>query len=70
MNGRSQPFDDSPPHAELSGILLQSVEEVLREPIEEEEMAQSLDRARRLGQATTPDRPAQHDRFLSKTTLS
>ena len=44
------------PPAELSGILLESVEEILREPIAEKDLLQALDRARQLAQATIPDR--------------
>ncbi len=54
MNDFSQSCKSPSARAELSGVLLESVEEVLREPIAEEDVAKSLDRARQLAEVTTP----------------
>ena len=55
MNGSSKSHEDSPLPAELSGVLLKSVEEILHEPIAKEEMARALDRARQIAGSTSSD---------------
>jgi hypothetical protein len=57
MNDYFQSAKHSPHHAELSGILRESVEEVLREPIRDEEVARALNRARQIAQTTISERP-------------
>lgn len=57
MNDSSHGFENTSAHAELSGVLLESVKEILREPMEERDLARALDRARQLANATMPDRP-------------
>ena len=69
MTDRSRLFEDSSPRAELSGVLLESVEEILREPIEETDFARALDRARQLAHVTTPDRSQPRRRLSPNHTL-
>ena len=64
MNDFTQNPDNIPHRTELSGVLLESVEEVLREPIEEKDMARALDRARQPFQAILPRRPRLSRRLL------
>ena len=64
MNDLNQPSENSPPSAELSGVLLESVEEILREPIADEDVAQALARARQLALVTARGRLHLSRRFL------
>ncbi|MGA2797658.1 MAG: hypothetical protein ABSE63_08780 [Thermoguttaceae bacterium] len=64
MNDFAQNRDNITHHTELTGVLLESVEEVLREPIEEKDLARALDRARQPFQATLPRRPLLSRRLL------
>lgn len=56
MNRHSHSSEASSALAELSGVLLESVEEVLREPTAENDITRALDRARQLAYLATPDR--------------
>jgi hypothetical protein len=64
MNDHARPSADSSLQAELSGVLLESVEEILREPIEERDLTRALDRALHL------DRPATRERSRPRYRLS
>lgn len=57
MNDIAQPSRDSDPREELSGVLLQAVESVLREPIAEDDLARILHRLRQLDDALARRRP-------------
>ncbi len=56
MNGFAHNTNNIPHRTELSGVLLESVEEVLREPIDEKDMAQAIDRARQVNQLAISNR--------------
>jgi hypothetical protein len=56
MNDFVQKPNNIPHRTELTGVLLESVEEVLREPIDEKDLALALDRARRAACVTLPRR--------------
>jgi len=66
MNDFTQSPQDGFVRDELSGTLLASVEEVLREPIGEEDLGRALDRARRLDEPRS-SRRARRFRFLLAT---
>jgi len=53
MDAFAQSSEDSPVRAKLSGVLLESVEEVRREPIAKQDLARALDRARRPDDASS-----------------
>jgi hypothetical protein len=52
MNDFAHNPNNNPHSSELSGVLLESVEEILREPIDEKDLARALDRARQVANAT------------------
>jgi hypothetical protein len=69
MNDSAQPSQDAFLREELSGVLLESVEAVLCEPISEEDLARALDRAAGLDSAR-PTRRARGLRILIAATVA
>jgi hypothetical protein len=69
MNDTTQVSTSSPARAELSGVLLESVEEILCEPVTDAEIARSLGRARQLAQPTML-RPSRLRRLLAAAAIA
>ncbi len=65
MDDFTQSSDDLTARDELTGTLLESVDEIHGEPIEDEDVTRALDRARRLDCSTTPRRSRGIGRVLA-----
>ncbi len=70
MNDFAQNPDNIPHRTELSGVLLESVEEILREPIDEKDLAQALDRARQADHMAIINRPRLSRNLLAIATIA
>jgi len=70
MNDFAQNPDNIPHRTELSGVLLESVEEVLREPIEEKDLARALDRARQANYLAISHHPRRSRKLLAVVAIA